>query len=142
MVEERVSQVLAAAEGFDTWCLGGGQNTALRNRLVGLHSRLSDEVKAKLQIDVDRWADWAVWARNHVAHGGTKKHRHISDFYQLKVIADSVHLVTYLVALKEFQVPSEKLIRALATHPRLEVLANRCAEISNLPLITPEPQAG
>lgn len=141
MVEERVSQVLAAAEGFDTWCLDGGQNTSLRNRLVRLHSQLPDQAKAKLQLDVDRWADWAVWARNHVAHGGTKKHRNISDFYQLKVIADSVHLVTYLVALKEFQVPSENLNRALATHPRLEVLAERCAEVSNLPLV-PDPAAG
>lgn len=142
MVEERVSQVLAAAEGFDTWCLDGGRNTSLRNRLVRLHSELPDQAKAKLQLDVDRWADWAVWARNHVAHGGTKKHRNLTDFYQLKVIADSVQLVTYLAALKEFQVPSEYLSRALATHPRLSVLADRCAEISSLPLpTTPEPQA-
>jgi hypothetical protein len=138
MVEERVSQVLAAAEGFDTWCLDGGQNTSLRNRLVRLYEQLPDQAQAKLQIDVDRWADWAVWARNHVAHGGTKKHRNIADFYQLTVIADSVQLVTYLVALKEFQVPSDNLGRALATHPRLKVLADRCGEISNLPLVTPE----
>lgn len=142
MVEERVSQVLAAAEGFDTWCLDSSKKSELGKRLVRLHSRLPGQVKAELQIDVDRWVDWAVWARHHVAHGGTKKHRNVSDFYQLKVIADSVHLVTYLTALTEFQVPTESLIRALATHPRLKVLADRCAEISNLPLITPEPQTG
>lgn len=140
MVEERVSQVLAAAEGFDTWCLDSSKNSELGKRLVRLHSRLPDQVKAELQIDVDRWVDWAVWARHHVAHGGTKKHRNVSDFYQLKVIADSVYLVTYLAALTEFHVPYENLIRALASHPRLRVLANRCPEVSNLPLFTPEPQ--
>lgn len=139
MVEERVGQVLAAAEGFDTWCLDGGKNTTLENRLIRLYSRLPDRIKAKLQLEVDKWTDWAVWARNHVAHGGAKKHRNISDVYQLKVIADSVHLVTYLVALMEFQVPSETLYRALTTHSRLEVLAARCAEISNLPSVAPEP---
>lgn len=140
MVEERVSQVLAAAEGFDTWCLDNGKNSELEKRLVRLHSRLPDQVKSKLQIDVGRWVDWAVWTRNHVAHGGTKRHRGISDFYQMKVIADSVHLVTYLAALTEFQVPVENMTRAIATNPRLEVLANRCAETSKLPLITPEPR--
>lgn len=132
MVEEHVSQVLAAAEGFDTWCLGSSKNAELKNRLIGLHDRLPEGVKEQLQLDVDRWVDWAVWARNHVAHGGTKKHRTVSDFYQLKVIADSVRLVTYLAALKEFRIPDEKLSRALSSHPRLSVLAERCAEISEL----------
>lgn len=133
MVEEHVSQVLAAAEGFDTWCLVGGTNTGLKKRLINLHGRLSERLRNQLQLDVDRWADWAVWARNHVAHGGTKKHRDISDFYQLKVIADSVRLVTYLAVLQEFQVPDDKLTQALSSHPRLKVLTERCAEIPDLP---------
>jgi hypothetical protein len=133
MVEEHVSHVIAAAEGFDTWCLDGGKNAELKNRLVRLHDKLPEGVKGQLQLDVDRWVDWAVWARNHVAHGGTKRHRNISDFYQLKVIADSVRLITYLAALKEFLIPDEKLSRALSTHPQLRILAERCAEISALP---------
>ena len=133
MVEEHVSQVLAAAEGYHTWCLGGGKNKQLKTRLINLHDSLPEGVKLRLQLDVDQWVDWAVWARHHVAHGGTKEHRDISDFYQLKIIADSVRLVTYLAALKEFDVPDGKLAEALSTHPRLTVLAGRCAEIPALP---------
>lgn len=140
-VEERVSQVLAAAEGFDTWCLDSSKNSDLKKRLRRLHSRLPDQVKAKLELDIERWVDWAVWARHHVAHGGTKKHRNVSDSYQLKVIADSVHLVTYLAALTEFKVPNENLVRALSTNTRLKVLADRCTEISNLPLVTADPSS-
>lgn len=76
-----------------------------------------------------------MWARNHVAHGGSKKHRNVSDFYQLKIIADSVRLITCLVALKEFPIPDEKVAQALSHHPRLKVLAERCAEIAGLPTI-------
>ena len=75
---------------------GVGKNADLKTRLMELHDRLPEELKTRLQLNVDRWADWSVWARNHVAHGGTKKHRKISHFYQLKTIADSVRLVTYL----------------------------------------------
>ena len=135
MVEEHVGQVLAAAEGFDTWCLDGGKNTELKKRLIRLHERLPEGVKLKLGLDVEKWVDWAVWARHHVAHGGTKKHRDIKDFYQLKIIADSVRLITYLVALKEFSIPDEKVAMALSRHPRLKVLAERCAEIADLPTV-------
>jgi hypothetical protein len=135
MVEEHVSQVLAAAEGFHTWCLAGGKSLDLKTRLMRLHEGLPEELKARLQLNRDQWAEWAVWARNHVAHGGTRKHRKISDFYQLKIIADSVRLVTYLAALMEFGVPDAKLTEALFTHQRLSVLAERCSEVSNLPTL-------
>lgn len=133
LVEEHLSQVLAAAEGFDTWCLAGGKNSDLKKRLLRLHDRLSAELKARLQLDVDKWVDWAVWARNYVAHGGSKKHRIISDYYQFKIISDSVHLVTYLAALSEFRITDEKLLGAITRHPRLKVLADRCADIPDLP---------
>lgn len=132
-VEEHISQVLAAAEGFHRWCLDGGKNVNLEMRLKDLHSMLSSGVKGRLQLDVDMWAVWASWARNHVDHGGAEKHRDISDFYQLKIIADSVRLVTYLVVLQEFGVPNEKLEEALSNHPRLKIIAERCAEVPALP---------
>jgi hypothetical protein len=135
LVEEHVSQVLAAAEGFHTWCLSGGKNADLKTRLMELHDGLPEELKIRLQLNVDHWVDWSVWARNHVAHGGTKKHRKISDFYQLKTIADSVRLVLYLAALKEFRVPDGRLTTALSTHRRLVLLAERCTEIAALPAV-------
>lgn len=133
MVEEHISQVLAAAEGFHKWCLQGGSKT-LKDRLVLLHDSLPADVRGRLKVDVSRWADWAVWARNHVAHGGADKHRDVADFYQLKVIADSVRLITYLVALQKFGVPEDKVSEAIANHPRIRVLAHRCAQIADLPM--------
>ncbi|PZA22835.1 hypothetical protein DMO24_02930 [Modestobacter versicolor] len=133
MVEEHISQVLAAAEGFHKWCLHGGSKT-LKDRLILLHDSLPKDVKERLKVDVDRWADWAVWARNHVAHGGADKYRDVVDFYQLKVIADSVRLITYLVVLRKFGVPADKLEEAIANHPRIRVLAHRCVEIGDLPM--------
>lgn len=133
MVEEHIAQVLAAAEGFHTWCLASDSSTPLRRRLIDLHESLPESLKLRLQLDVDRWADRAVWARNHVAHGGSRTLREISDSYELKIIADSVRLVTYLAALKEFSVPNDKLATALSTHPRLTVLAERCSEIPPAP---------
>lgn len=133
LVEEHVSQVLAAAEGFDRWCLRGGKNSKLETRLTRLHGHLSEELKTRLQLDAGRWSDWAVWARNHVAHGGAEEHRDLGNYYQLKTIADTVRLVLYLVALKEFGVPDAQVALALNNHPRLRVLADRCAEMSGLP---------
>lgn len=133
LVEEHVSQVLAAAEGFHTWCLRGGLNVDLRNRLIRLHHNLSEPIKAFLNLDVESWADWATWARNHVDHGGTKRHRKIQDYHQLKTIADSVRLVTYLVVLQEFNVPTPKVLEALRNHPRLSALSQRCVEIPASP---------
>jgi hypothetical protein len=133
LVEEHVSQVLAAAEGFHTWCINGGMNLELRNRLIRLHDNLSEPVKSFLHLDVERWVDWATWARNHVDHGGIKRHREIQDYYQLKTIADSVRLVTYLAVLQEFDVPTAKVVEALRNHPRISTLAQRCRDIPATP---------
>ncbi|QCX26725.1 hypothetical protein FC770_15965 [Nocardioides jishulii] len=137
MVEEHIAQVLGAAEGFHRWCLQGGNNPTLQERLIDLHDRLPGQIQALIGLDEvkDKWADWAVWARNNVDHGGAKNHRDVADFYHLKVIADSVRLVTYLAALQEFDVPGEVIIEALRNHPRLSVLAKRTAEIANLPAL-------
>ena len=136
IVEEYVSQALAAAEGFHRWCLKGGGNVSLNGRLKGLHRRLDPELQAVLRLDVEHWASWAVWARNHVAHGGTHNWRQLRDSLQLYVIAESVHLVTYLAALQEFAVPSAKVLEALLNHPRLRQLAERSSEVSSLPPAT------
>ncbi len=113
MVEEHVSQALAAAEGFHTWCLGGGMNKSLESRLISLHDELPDSWKDQLAVDVERWSNWSVWARNHVAHGGAKQHRVVGDFYQLHIVADSVKLITYLAALQKIGVPENKVTEAL-----------------------------
>ncbi|WKK14794.1 hypothetical protein QYN14_26945 (plasmid) [Rhodococcus ruber] len=133
MVEEYVGQAIAAAEGFHRWCLdGGGDDVTLNRRLKELHHKLDPEVQKRLGIDVEQWAGWAVWARNHVAHGGTKRLRILRDSYQLKVVAESVHLVTYLAALQELQVPIDKVREALLNHPRLKVMAENCAKVNHL----------
>jgi hypothetical protein len=131
MVEEHVGQVLAAAEGFHRWCLKIGK-ADLRDRLKELYDRLSDKTKRLLSLDVDHWSDWAVWARNHVAHGGARVHRDVSDYYQLRLLSDSVRLVTYLVALQELGVANERIEEALVQHPRLRALAVKCLEVSSI----------
>jgi ApeA N-terminal domain 1 len=131
-VEEYASQALAAAEGFHTWCLAGG-DMSLKERLRNLYERLSPPVQAKLNIDVDKWLSWAVWARNHVAHGGVRRWRALENGSQLYVIAQSVNLVTYLVALQQFSVPEGKVLDALLNHPRLQVMAQQCHELDRLP---------
>lgn len=132
LVEEYVSQALAAAEGFHRWCLNGGDDIVLNARLQGLHDRLAPDVQAALGLDTQLWASWAVWARNHVAHGGTKSWRQLRDNFQLHVVAESVHLVTYLTALQEFGVPTKKVRDALLNHPRLSGLAERAAQVNDL----------
>jgi hypothetical protein len=132
LVEEHLSQALAAAEGFHRWCLNGGSSVKLNARLRGLHDRLDHEVKEKLGIDPDRWVGWAVWARNHVAHGGANAWRQIRDTLELHTVAESVHLVTYLVALQELAVPRAAVLDALHNHPRLSTLADCCAEVNDL----------
>ncbi|UTM39765.1 hypothetical protein MX572_23175 (plasmid) [Rhodococcus pyridinivorans] len=67
-----------------------------------------------------------------MAHGGTKRLRILRDSYQLKVVAESVHLVTYLAALQELQVPIDKVREALLNHPRLKVMAENCAKVNHL----------
>ena len=133
LVEGHVSQVLAAAEGFHRWCLRGTRGTNLKDRLHELHRRLPSDVQAKVHLDVDKWADWAAWARNHVDHGGAERHREVGDFYRLKVISDSVRLITYLVLLRELGVPEARIGDALLNHPELGVLRRRCGELSELP---------
>lgn len=132
LVEEYVSQALAAAEGFHRWCLNGGGNVVLSARLQGLHDRLEPGVQGALGLDIEQWAGWAVWARNHVAHGGTKSWRQMRDYFQLHVVAESVHLVTYLAALQEFGVPTARVRDALLNHPRLSQLAERAAQVNDL----------
>lgn len=133
LVEEYVGQTLAAAEGFHRWCLKGGGNVSLNRRLKGLHHRLDPDLQAALGLDVEHWANWSVWARNHVAHGGTNSWRQLRDSLQLYVVAESVHIVTYMAALQEFSVPTAKILDALRNHPRLRQLAHRCSEVSHLP---------
>lgn len=131
-VEEYTSQALAAAEGFHTWCLAGG-DMPLRARLQNLYERLSPPVQARLNIDVEKWLSWSVWARNHVAHGGVRRWRALENGFQLHVIAQSVNLITYLVALQQFSVPEDKVLDALLNHPRLKVMARQCRELDQLP---------
>ena len=133
LVEEGVSQVLAGAEGFHTWCLGQRQDASLRDRLTSLHGRLDETVSTVLGFNVDKWADWAVWARNHVDHGGAKRHRDLGDIFRLKTISDTVRLVTYLVALGELSVPAERVVTALREHPRLQILVGKCRDMDDLP---------
>lgn len=132
IVEEYVGQALAAAEGFHCWCLNGGEGVPLNARLKGLHDKLSPEVRDALGLDTEQWASWAVWARNHVAHGGATRWRPLRDSLQLHIIAESVHLVTYLAALQEFPVPVAKMSEALLNHPRLSVLAARSSQVNDL----------
>lgn len=132
IVQEYVSQALAAAEGFHCWCLKGGDGVHLNTRLKALHDRLAAEVQDALGLDTEQWASWAVWARNHVAHGGTKSWRPLRDSLQLHIIAESVHLVTYLAALQELGVPVAKVREALLNHPRLSVIADRSCQVNDL----------
>lgn len=131
-VEEYVSQSLAGAEGFHLWCLGGDPEARLNDRLRELHDRLPRELQTRLGLDVDHWAGWAVWARNHVAHGGTKRNRIIKDIGEFIAVAESVHLVTYLVVLQELGVPVEKIRDALNNHPRLQVMATRSSVVNQI----------
>ncbi|MCH8566468.1 hypothetical protein LTH96_12155 [Nesterenkonia sp. LB17] len=133
LVEEHISQVLAAAEGLHRWCLSGSRNTKLEDRLIDLHGRLPESLRTGLDLDAGKWADWAVWMRNHVDHGGAEKHREVGDFYHLKVIADCVRLVTYLGLLTELGIPVKKMEEALLNHPRISVLRERCQELGALP---------
>ncbi|MGO9103672.1 MAG: HEPN domain-containing protein, partial [Mycobacterium sp.] len=102
----------------------------LKARLKALHDKLAPEVRDTLGLDTEHWASWAVWARNHVAHGGTKRWRPLRDSLQLHIIAESVHLVTYLAALQELGVPVAKVGDALLNHPRLSVMADRLLTVS------------
>jgi hypothetical protein len=140
IVEEYVSQALAGAEGFHHWCLAGGNSMQLKDRLKALHDKLDPEVQASLGLNVEHWVSWAVWARNHVAHGGTKKWRPFEDNVQLHAVAESVHLVSYLALLQELGVPADKACDALLNHPRLQVTAQRCSDVNDLPA-EPPPDA-
>lgn len=130
-IEQYVSQVLAAAEGFHTWCLMGG-DIELKSRLKALHDMLPADVQTRLGLDVGHWADWAVWARNHVAHGGSKRQRFIEDSMEILAVGKSVHLVTYLVVLCKLGVPVEKIVDALNNHPRLRPMVAYCEVVNKV----------
>ncbi|GAA3044984.1 hypothetical protein GCM10010528_25330 [Gordonia defluvii] len=129
--EQYVSQVLAAAEGFHTWCLDN-PSAELNARLKALHNSLAPEVQERLDLDVDNWADWAVWARNHVAHGGTRRRNAITDHSQLHAVARTVHLVTYLAVLRQLDVPVAKIKEALLNHPRLSGFVSHCEIVNQI----------
>lgn len=141
LVEEGLSQVLAGAEGFHTWCLGGDPKQTLRQRLTDLHTRLDKTVADVLQLDVATWVDWAVWARNHVDHGGSKKHRNIGSVHELKIISDVTRLVTYVAVLGELSVPAGRVVTALREHPRLRVLVGRCHDVKSFSAPATLPEA-
>lgn len=129
--EQYVSQVLAAAEGFHTWCLKNPRGE-LNDRLRALHDSLAPDLQRRLGLDVDNWAEWAVWARNHVAHGGSKRKKFISDGVQIQAVARTVHLVTYLAVLRELDVPVEKVTEALLNHPRLRTFVSHCDVVNQI----------
>ena len=129
--EQYVSQVLAAAEGFHTWCLGNTTGT-LNARLKALHESLAADVQQQLGLDVENWAEWSVWARNHVAHGGTKRRDSITDHSQLYAVAKTVHLVTYLAVLRQLGVPIAKIKDALLNHPRLSNFVPHCEVVNKI----------
>lgn len=131
-VEEYVGQALAAAEGVEQWCFQGATGTKLEKRLENLHDRLPEKVQEKLKLDIGTWTKSAVWARHHVAHGGTKRERMISDTSELLAVAQSVHLVTYLGILEELSVPVEKVVDALLNHPRLAAMARQYEVVNRI----------
>ncbi|MFT4088669.1 MAG: hypothetical protein QM658_16240 [Gordonia sp. (in: high G+C Gram-positive bacteria)] len=129
--EQYVSQVLAAAEGFHTWCLKNPSGT-LNKRLRALHDSLAPDLQDRLGLDVDNWAKWAVWARHHVAHGGATNRNFIGDGMQLRAVASTVHLVTYLAVLRELDVPIAKVTDALLNHPRLSTFVSHCETVNQI----------
>lgn len=131
-VEQYLSQVLAAAEGFHTWCLRNEAKEDLNLRLKSLLETLPDRAKARLNLEADNWATWAVWARHYVAHGGIKRSQFLDDNLQMLAIAKSVNLVTYLAVLSELGVPEEKIVEALMNHPRLSALVPYCNEVNQI----------
>jgi hypothetical protein len=58
---------------------------------------------------------------------------------RIHVVAESVHLVTYLAALQELGVPVDKVRDALLNHPRLQLLAERSSGVNEL---SAEPPPG
>lgn len=131
-VEEYVSQSLAAAEGIHQWCLGNTTDQTLNQRLTDLHDRLPKEVQEKLGLKVKNWASWAVWARNHVAHGGTKRRKIIKDSSVLLAVGELAHLVTYLVVLCELGVPIERMLDALNAHSRLLATSEKTSIVNQI----------
>ena len=140
--EEYISQSFAAAEGFHKLCLGKGKKYidasgrskkyCLNKRLKELYALLPQKIQDKMKFDVEEWAKRAVKARNYAAHGGptsTNDSTSLSDRY---VIAVSVFLVTYLVALNELGVPAEKICDALLNHPKISLAMSYCDEVRSM----------
>ena len=135
MVEEDISQALAAAEGLHRWCLQKGPGVKLGTRLKSLHAEVDEDVRGELALDVELWSDWAVWARHHVAHGGAEEHRDVDDYRTLKDVADVTKLISYLVVLTKLGVRAEQQIKALRVHATLRALHSSCQRISTLPAL-------
>lgn len=129
LVEEHVSQAVAAAEGFDRWCLGKGDGAGLKKRLKRLYSSLANGVKDVLDFDVEKWAEEAKNLRHHVAHGGLQSGGVIVDVLRCDAIADSVHLVTYLALLSEMKIPVENICNALLNHPKISSIVYKCENV-------------
>mgnify|MGYP000944567881 CR=1 FL=1 len=140
--EEYISQSFAAAEGFHTLCLDKGENYIdangqskkyyLNTRLKELYCRLPQEIQDKVKFDIDEWAKRAVKARNHAAHGGSTRPGASTSLSDRYVIAVSVFLVTYLVALNELGVPAEKICDALLNHPKISLAMSYCDEVRSM----------
>lgn len=140
--EEYISQSFAAAEGFHTLCLGKGENYTdasgqsknycLNKRLKELYVLLPQKIQDKMKFDVEEWAKRAVKARNHAAHGGSTRPGASTSLSDRYVIAVSVFLVTYLVALNELGVPAEKICDALLNHPKISLAMSYCDKVRSM----------
>lgn len=133
-IGEYIGQSVACAEGFHSWCLNidPGGSTNLRDRLEDLYDQLPEDIRNTLKLNVDNWTQWAVWARNHVAHGGTKRRKIISDSMSLFAVARVTHLVTYLAAIHKLGVSSKKILEALQGHPRLRAAVGSVEKVNHI----------
>lgn len=132
-VEEFASQSFAAIEGVSTWSLRIKNNT-FREKITELYNGLSESIKELLSLDVVAWADQATYLRNHVDHGGTKNKKRDLDALQMKAIADTAHLITYLAVLEHLQITTEDICNGLITNPSLMSHLDSARKIQPLPL--------
>ena len=104
----------------------------MRARLKDLYDQLPEDIRNELNLNVDNWAQWAVWARNHVAHGGTKRRKIISESMSFFAVARVTHLVTYLAAIHKLGVSSKKVLEALQGHPRLRAAVSSVEKVNHI----------
>lgn len=126
--EEYTNQCFFAAEGFYKFCLKRGKSN-LRGQLQDLYSLLPQEIQDQINFDASNWAKLAKKIRNRVAHGGPAGRNDFTTSPSRYAVAKSVHLVTYLVLLKELGVPSEKVCNALKYHSGLSWMMHYCDEV-------------